>query len=105
MIKLGEDPRLTNRIDGVAVRLGEGPEPVTSKRFSLWLSEDSDRVPLRMVADASFGAVTMTLTGRDTARRECPAPAVAGTRAPPSGAVAAGSGLIGTAWTSPPRLP
>jgi uncharacterized protein DUF3108 len=105
MIKLGEDPRLTNRIEGVAVRLGEGPEPATSKRFTLWLSEDADRVPLRMVADASFGSVTMTLTARDAARRECQTPAVADTRAPEPGAVSAGVGLIGSAWTTPPRRP
>lgn len=103
MIKLGDDPRLTHRIDGVAVRLGEGPTPVTTKRFSLWLSEDSDRVPLRMVADASFGAVTMTLTGRDTARRVCQTPAMAQGRAPgqpEQGTISAG-GLIGTAWATP----
>ncbi len=101
MIKLGEDPRLTRRIDGVAVRLGGAPEAVTSKRFSLWLSEDADRVPLRMVADASFGSVTMTLTGRDTVRRQCQTPAVAGARAPTQGVAPATGALIGTAWTTP----
>ena len=75
MITLGRDARLTYRIDGVAVRLWE-PESAKPKRFSIWLSEDADRVPLRMVADATFGQVTMTLTGRDTGAAAC-SPAVA----------------------------
>ena len=43
------------------------------KRFTLWLSEDADRVPLRMVADASFGQVTLNMTGRDLDTRACSA--------------------------------
>jgi hypothetical protein len=101
MIKLGEQPRLTYRVDGVAVRLDPaGIEGTAPKRFSLWLSEEADRVPLRMVADASFGQVTMTLTGRDTSDRDCERAGVARARAPeplPS----ARPGLIGTAWSSP----
>jgi hypothetical protein len=76
MIKLGEEPRLTYRLDGVASRLWE-PEGATPKHFSIWLSEDSARVPLRMVADASFGQVTMTLTDREVGGGSCRAPAVA----------------------------
>lgn len=100
MIKLGEQPRLTYRIDGVAVRLDTpGAEGTPPKRFSLWLSEDPERVPLRMRADASFGQVTMTLTGRDTSDRDCQRAVVARGAAPelrPS----ARPGLIGTAWSS-----
>ena len=100
MIKLGEEPRLTTRIDGVAVRLDPpGTEATAPKRFSLWLSDDPDRVPLRMVADASFGQVTMTLTRRDSGARDCAATALVrrgggGERpsAPPA--------LVGSAWTS-----
>lgn len=105
MIKLGEQPRLTYRLDGVAVRLDPpGAERTASKRFSLWLSEDPDRVPLRMVADASFGQVTMTLTGRDTHDRDCPRDVVARGSSPvhePS----APPGQIGTAWRSDGRRP
>lgn len=107
MIKLAEEPRLTHRLDGVAVRLDppgtEGTPP--PKRFSLWLSEDADRVPLRMQADASFGQVTMTLTGRDTSVPECTPSRVARAAAPeqqpalePSDAER--PGLIGTAWST-----
>jgi hypothetical protein len=99
MIKLGEQPRLTYRIDGVAVRLDPANAGGTApKRFSLWVSEDADRVPLRMVADASFGQVTMTLTGRDTSERECPRALVA--RRPPLPRPSARPGLIGAAWSS-----
>jgi Protein of unknown function (DUF3108) len=106
MIKLGDDPRLTSRIDGVAVRIGEGPGTPT-KHFSLWLSEGAERVPLRMVADASLGPVTMTLTGREAGERECapaasaraPRPPLA--RPPVAPPVNAPVGLIGSAWSSP----
>jgi hypothetical protein len=79
MIKLGEEPRLAYRVDGVAMRLDPPGTPGTPrpKRFSLWLSEDAERVPLRMVADASFGPVTMTLRGRNTRDPECRPSAVA----------------------------
>jgi hypothetical protein len=107
MIKVADDPRLTYRIDGVAVRLDEGPKGA-SKHFSLWLSEGADRVPVRMVADASFGQVTMTLTAHESGgERESAPRAVA--RAPhsarprPRRAVpAAGpAGLIGSPWSTP----
>jgi hypothetical protein len=105
MIKLGDDPRLTYRIDGVAVRLGEGPD-TPPKRFSLWLSEGAERVPLRMVADASFGQATMTLTGRESGERECAPPAVARTPRPPrtrppvAPPANAPASLIGSAWST-----
>lgn len=56
-------PQLGYRIDGEAVRLWE-PSQIAPRRFSMWFSEDPARVPLRMVADASFGRVTLTLTER-----------------------------------------
>lgn len=103
MIKLGEQPRLTYRLDGVGVRLDPpGAQGTAPKRFSLWLSEDADRVPLRMVADASFGPVTMTLTGRDTHDRDCPR-AVVARRSTPVRQPGARPGLIGTAWRSDRR--
>ena len=63
MLRTSGTPRLTHRLDGVSVRLWQ-PSQIEPRRFSLWLSEDAGRVPLRMVADASFGEVTLTLTGR-----------------------------------------
>lgn len=101
MIKLGEQPRLTYRIDGVAMRLDPpGAKGTPPKRFSMWLSEEADRVPLRMVADASFGQVTMTLTGRDTSERDCQHAVVARSAAPEQRS-SAHPGRIGTAWSTP----
>jgi hypothetical protein len=107
MIKVGDDPRLTNRIDGVAVRMGDGPGN-PNKRFSLWLAEGAERIPLRMVADATFGQVTLNLTGRESGERECPPPSVARGPRPPLArprAVqpeAAPAGMIGSAWSTHP---
>jgi Protein of unknown function (DUF3108) len=103
MIKMGDDARLTYRIDGVAVRLWQ-PESAQPKHFSVWLSEEADRVPLRMVADASFGQVTMSLTGRESGAQSCSPPAVAAAEAPgPRPAVpVAPAGAIGKAWSSGP---
>lgn len=100
MIKLAGEPRLTYRIDGVAVRLDQGAKATPAKRFSLWLSEERERVPLRMVADASFGQVTMTLTGRE-ARGDCKAPALATGDA--ERRASARPGRIGAAWSSERR--
>jgi len=63
-------PRLTQRLDGVSVRLWQ-PSEIEPRHFSLWLSEDPDHVPLRMVADANFGEVTLTLTGQRQDRVDC----------------------------------
>jgi hypothetical protein len=106
MITLADEPRLTYRIDGVAVRLDEGSDG-PSKHFSLWLSEGQGRVPARMVADASFGQVTMTLTAHESGGRECAPPTVAraagATHPSPPRAlpVARRTGLIGRAWSTP----
>jgi len=99
VIKALGSPRLTHRVDGVAVRLQQSPE-VGPRRFSVWLSEDADRVPVRMVADASFGELTMTLTHRDVDSDSCAARGMAqggAVRAPTRGV----AGLIGEAWHSP----
>lgn len=99
VIKTQGAPRLTHRVDGVAVRLQQSPE-VAPRRFSVWLSEDSDRVPVRMVADASFGELTMTLTERAVGGRSCAASDVASdATGAPAHPVA---GLIGEAWRGLP---
>jgi hypothetical protein len=71
MLQTERVPRLTQRLDGVSVRLWQ-PSEIEPRRFSLWLSEDPERVPLRMVADATFGEVTLTLTDRRQDQVECP---------------------------------
>ena len=72
MIRAQGAPQLAQRLDGVSVRLWQ-PEGVEPRRFSLWLSSDAARVPLRMVADASFGQVTLALTGREPLSARCSA--------------------------------
>jgi hypothetical protein len=66
-------PRLTQRIDGTSVRLWETAES-DPRRFSLWLSEDADRVPLSLVADSSVGEVRLTLTSRERGEGDCRKP-------------------------------
>lgn len=95
VIKAQGAPRLTHRIDGVAVRLGEAADSA-SRRFSLWLSEDAARVPVRMVADASFGEITMTLIERELGAADCAPRAVA--RAASPAPEPASAGLLGAAW-------
>jgi hypothetical protein len=88
-------PRLSHRIDGVAVRLWHSAE-VQPRHFSLWLSDEPARVPLRMVADASFGHVTMTLTSRSAPAGACSEPPA--TSAAAAGASSLYAGVIGEAW-------
>jgi uncharacterized protein DUF3108 len=97
MIEQGEDHRLTYRIDGVAERLWQSAD-AAPKHFSLWLSEDPARTPLRMVADASFGQITMTLTGNEVGDAACVV------SAPMRGEPTARTtpARIGRAWTSRP---
>jgi hypothetical protein len=90
-------PRLTHRIDGIGVRLWESAE-TSPRRFSVWLSEDAHRVPVRMLADASFGEVIMTLTERQLGVASCaPANGVAPGRSASSREPV---GLVGRAWRS-----
>jgi hypothetical protein len=100
VIKIDGVPQLTYRIDGIGVRAWQ-PSEVEPRHFSLWLSEDPDRVPLRMVADASFGEVTMTLTDRKAGSARCAVDTESdsGTQGPP----AAPSGVVGSSWRT--RVP
>lgn len=72
-------PRLTHRIDGTSVRLWQTEES-DPRRFSLWLSEDPDRVPLRLVADASVGEVKLSLTSREHGAGDCRKPQASAAR-------------------------
>jgi uncharacterized protein DUF3108 len=103
VIKTEGSPRLTHRIDGVAARLWE-PSEAAPRHFTLWLSEDGARVPVRMLADASFGQVTMTLTERGSGGPECaprPLP-LASVLAPAPNPPAS---RVGQAWHTLDRFP
>jgi hypothetical protein len=65
-------PQLSQRIDGVSVRLWQSEES-KPRRFSLWLSEDPDRIPLRLVADSGFGEVKLELTTHSQSDGGCSA--------------------------------
>jgi hypothetical protein len=103
VIKSEGSPRLTHRIDGVAARLWE-PSEAAPRHFTLWLSEDVDRVPVRMLADASFGEVTMTLTERTSGGAEC-SPRPLPLAAPRAPAPSPPATLLGQAWRTPDRFP
>jgi hypothetical protein len=60
--ELGELPAL--RIDGVSQRIGRDGaiDPKSSvRRYSLWISNDADRVPLQMVAHTDYGDLRMDI--------------------------------------------
>jgi hypothetical protein len=59
---LGNQPAL--RLDGTSVRAHANLEPDTSKparSFSVWLSDDADRVPLRFTAKTELGEIAIEL--------------------------------------------
>jgi hypothetical protein len=53
------------RIDGVTTRIDDAGRPlakVSTRNITLWLSDDSDRVLLRLEADTDFGRCALELT-------------------------------------------
>jgi hypothetical protein len=61
--ELGNFPAL--RFDGTTYRLRRNGERDTSadqREFSIWISDDEDRVPLLMIARTDYGDVRMTIT-------------------------------------------
>jgi hypothetical protein len=54
------------RLDGVAQRVDRRLQPEQGKRarrFTVWLSDDADRVPLRVAASTELGEVAIDLVG------------------------------------------
>ena len=101
MLQTEAGPQLTLRLDGVSVRLWQ-PSEVEPRRFSLWLSEGADRVPLRMVADASFGEVSLTMIRRQANPSDC-ARVTAKADALPTSVPAPAPASIGPAWSGTSR--
>jgi hypothetical protein len=59
-----EGNREASRLDGVAYRVAPDRTVDTSRpprRFSVWMSTDADRVPLRVNATTEFGEIEITL--------------------------------------------
>jgi hypothetical protein len=101
MLQTESGPQLTHRLDGTSVRLWQ-PTEVEPRRFSLWLSEDSSRAPLRMVADASFGEVSLRLLRRQPNPSDC-ARVTAPAEAPSTLVPSTAPGSIGQAWSRSER--
>ncbi len=60
--ELGDFPAL--RFDGVTYRLerdGDRDASAAKRKFSLWISNDDGRVPLKNIAESDYGTLEMTL--------------------------------------------
>jgi hypothetical protein len=60
------------RYDGEGVRINrDGTVDPTSdrRRFSMWISDDADRVPIRLVGHTDYGDVIMELVAYDAGKR------------------------------------
>jgi hypothetical protein len=57
--------RAALRIDGIGRRMKRdlAPDKQAPRTFSVWLSDDADRVPLRVAAHTEYGDVELTLAG------------------------------------------
>jgi hypothetical protein len=71
MVRLGSSSRLARRIDGQAHALWKMPAGQQTRRFSLWLSDDPERVPLRLAADAVGGQLVLELAQWSQTAEEC----------------------------------
>ena len=72
-LKLAEDkegapPHNAIRIDGVTTRIDDAGRVVTrlpTRKITIWLTDDGDRVLLRLEADTDFGRCALELTSYD----------------------------------------
>jgi hypothetical protein len=63
--KEGAPKRNAIRIDGVTTRIDDGGRPVARiapRKITIWLTDDGDRVLLRLEADTDFGRCALELT-------------------------------------------
>lgn len=80
VITIDKQPRVAFRVDGHAARLALPELPPIERDFGLWLSEGSERIPLRLVADSKLGEITILLRNRRTNADVCKSPEVLSTR-------------------------
>jgi hypothetical protein len=68
------------RLDGTNLRVDDAGHPtgLPPRHYTLWLSDDTDRVLLRMEADTDFGKASIELTSYQQARTRAPAPTLPG---------------------------
>jgi hypothetical protein len=55
-------PRPAVRIEGLAAKQTGEPDDRPQRKFYLWYSDDTDRVPLRALAESEFGPVEIVTT-------------------------------------------
>jgi hypothetical protein len=62
-VVVGSDgPRPAVEIEGLARKIHTDPGEHTERRFRVWVSDDRDRVPVRVLADSEFGNVEIDAT-------------------------------------------
>jgi hypothetical protein len=68
------------RLDGTNLRVDDAGRPtgLPARRYTVWLSDDADRVLLRMEAQIDLGNAIIELTSYSGARSRGPAPALPG---------------------------
>lgn len=62
VVLLDGDPWPAMRVDGAAHKLQYDPEEKDPRRFSMWFSDDPDRIPLRASTESSFGDIWMEMS-------------------------------------------
>jgi hypothetical protein len=85
------------RIDGAAQRLKRSFEPASSepRAFALWISDDADRLPLRLAVESDVGEIQAEVLSYQRPRTDAP---VVGAAAPP---VPSAAGAASTAIATP----
>ena len=68
------------RLDGTNLRVDDNGKPtgVPARRYTVWLSDDADRVLLRMEAEIDLGNAVIELTSYSGSRTRGPAPTLPG---------------------------
>jgi Protein of unknown function (DUF3108) len=71
-----EHSRKSIRLDGTNLRVDDSGKPtgLPARRYTVWLSDDADRVLLRMEAEIDLGNAVIELTSYTAGRTRAPAP-------------------------------
>jgi hypothetical protein len=66
VIVVGGSPRPAVRVDGEAQRFDAGPKQAyETRKFSLWVSDDAYRTPLRIQAESYWGSLVLELISHE----------------------------------------
>jgi hypothetical protein len=82
ILRTEEDPhgKKAIRLDGTNLRIDDAGKPtgLPARRYTCWLSDDADRVLLRMEAEIDLGKAVIELTSYSGSRARGPVPALPG---------------------------